>query len=99
MHPRTHSILSVQVRAHDRWNHPISDIRIIAFISIKEGTCSRCRVRLRRTIAEGVAAAAKAVELGIRSVVCKERSEEHTYELQPLMRIPYAVFSIKKKRK
>src|SRR3546814_9830973 len=27
-----------------------------------------------------------------------ERSEEHTSELQSLMRIPYAVFSLKKKR-
>src|SRR3546814_5832864 len=29
----------------------------------------------------------------------KERSEEHTSELQSLMRISYAVFSLKKKRK
>src|SRR3546814_10244360 len=27
------------------------------------------------------------------------RSEEHTYELQSLMRIPYAVFCLKKKKK
>src|SRR3546814_4835007 len=29
----------------------------------------------------------------------RQRSEEHTSELQPLMRIPYAVFCLKKKNK
>src|SRR3546814_5353945 len=32
-------------------------------------------------------------------VVCHERSEEHTSELQSLMRISYAVFCLKKKKK
>src|SRR3546814_9205843 len=30
---------------------------------------------------------------------CRERSEEHTSELQSLMRISYAVFCLKKKRR
>src|SRR3546814_6130835 len=30
---------------------------------------------------------------------CEERSEEHTSELQSLMRISYAVFCLKKKKK
>src|SRR3546814_4470829 len=31
--------------------------------------------------------------------ICRERSEEHTSELQSLMRISYAVFCLKKKHK
>src|SRR3546814_7887231 len=31
-------------------------------------------------------------------LVCEERSEEHTSELQSLMRISYAVFCLKKKK-
>src|SRR3546814_3192389 len=34
---------------------------------------------------------------GVRLVVAEERSEEHTSELQSLMRISYAVFRLKKK--
>src|SRR3546814_7613184 len=36
---------------------------------------------------------------GIRHVSGDERSEEHTSELQSLMRISYAVFCLKKKKK
>src|SRR3546814_1637936 len=34
-----------------------------------------------------------------RSTTCRSRSEEHTSELQSLMRISYAVFCLKKKTK
>src|SRR3546814_7673429 len=34
-----------------------------------------------------------------RCIACKLRSEEHTSELQSLMRISYAVFCLKKKKK
>src|SRR3546814_5247719 len=33
------------------------------------------------------------------SIITSSRSEEHTYELQSLMRISYAVFCLKKKKK
>src|SRR3546814_1829236 len=33
-----------------------------------------------------------------RRILCKSRSEEHTSELQSLMRISYAVFCLKKKK-
>src|SRR3546814_5747534 len=42
-------------------------------------------------------AAVKSMELGARVVTL--RSEEHTSELQSLMRISYAVFCLKKKTK
>src|SRR3546814_6592030 len=34
---------------------------------------------------------------GARGALCQQRSEEHTSELQSLMRISYAVFCLKKK--
>src|SRR3546814_2178523 len=40
---------------------------------------------------------APAVEAGLHAGEVRERSEEHTSELQSLMRISYAVFCLKKK--
>src|SRR3546814_9383788 len=37
--------------------------------------------------------------LAVRQIVTHGRSEEHTSELQSLMRIPYAVFCLKKKQR
>src|SRR3546814_6279956 len=38
------------------------------------------------------------VDVGVRRPVAAGRSEEHTSELQSLMRISYAVFCLKKKK-
>src|SRR3546814_4189794 len=51
------------------------------------GGIMRCDI-----IADGIVAAAKEVNLSVPL-----RSEEHTSELQSLMRISYAVFCLKKK--
>src|SRR3546814_1347162 len=40
-----------------------------------------------------------ATALGVTFTLCQSRSEEHTSELQSLMRISYAVFCLKKKKK
>src|SRR3546814_2096691 len=56
------------------------------------GGIMRCDI-----IAEGVVAAAREVKLAVPLVVRLGRSEEHTSELQSLMRISYAVFCLKKK--
>src|SRR3546814_3234527 len=50
----------------------------------------------RSQLATLIAAAGLTVREAMRS---KERSEEHTSELQSLMRISYAVFCLKKKKK
>src|SRR3546814_6744765 len=42
-------------------------------------------------------AAAQADDLALESRLAEQRSEEHTSELQSLMRISYAVFCLKKK--
>src|SRR3546814_5752149 len=56
--------------------------------------CSRCR-HARDEILEGLV---HEIDLGVvEAVVAGQRSEEHTSELQSLMRISYAVFCLKKK--
>src|SRR3546814_1094946 len=54
----------------------------------------------RRARTRGAAyalSAADAAEARVRNEVGRQRSEEHTSELQSLMRISYAVFCLKKK--
>src|SRR3546814_2385216 len=46
----------------------------------------------------GIGAGADQEKIGLRSVACVLRSEEHTSEPQSLMRISYAVFCLKKKQ-
>src|SRR3546814_8531137 len=41
----------------------------------------------------------ESVATGLRAIRARHRSEEHTSELQSLMRISYAVFCLKKKKK
>src|SRR3546814_7018127 len=50
--------------------------------------------------ADGQQAGGQRVEAaGVADLACAERSEEHTSELQSLMRISYAVFCLKKKNR
>src|SRR3546814_1158825 len=58
---------------------------------VRRSRCGRCRFQ-RRAAREGLK---EIVDTGRRW----RRSEEHTSELQSLMRISYAVFCLKKKKK
>src|SRR3546814_2205640 len=69
-----------------------------------------CKLWLVAQIPDAVAVAEQQIEAGVarcdgwqRFAVCacaeRARSEEHTSELQSLMRTPYAVFRLKKKNK
>src|SRR3546814_1904207 len=62
-----------------------------------------CRSRLRSAVGQqhelATSAAGKADVERLAPVFEDERSEEHTSELQSLMRISYAVFCLKKNRK
>src|SRR3546814_8312394 len=51
------------------------------------------------SIYAGIATATEAAVLGVTGSLILSRSEEHTSELQSLMRISYAVFCLKKKNK
>src|SRR3546814_4744703 len=55
----------------------------------------RCRASGRRTIVV-IVAQLSYIEHGSQEVLMAARSEEHTSELQSLMRISYAVFCLKK---
>src|SRR3546814_6484376 len=54
---------------------------------------------IARVIASGDARGRRTCLKGIDELIAGERSEEHTSELQSLMRISYAVFCLKKKTK
>src|SRR3546814_10334987 len=56
-------------------------------------------VRCRRVVQFGLMARARIDETARHLKLECVRSEEHTYELQSLMRISYAVFCLKKKSK
>src|SRR3546814_8099151 len=57
------------------------------------------RRRTRAVVDPDRAVEQLAEQPGFRTVEASERSEEHTSELQSLMRISYAVFRLKKKTK
>src|SRR3546814_1508288 len=58
-----------------------------------------CAGVLDRLSRSGPATACRAVRANVPAVVgFEQRSEEHTSELQSLMRISYAVFCLKKKK-
>src|SRR3546814_10502551 len=57
----------------------------------------RCRARPRRPCPEARPEAARTLQPN-RRLPGRRRSEEHTSELQSLMRISYAVFCLKKKK-
>src|SRR3546814_5490115 len=56
---------------------------------------SNCRKPERRASSPASVSGVSSKPLGVR----RKRSEEHTSELQSLMRISYAVFCLKKKKK
>src|SRR3546814_5022321 len=61
------------------------------------GTDARSAVRMGRHGAVTFRRIATAPDRGERGIARRGRSEEHTSELQSLMRISYAVFCLKKK--
>src|SRR3546814_6495627 len=74
-------------------------LRIAGLPHPAAGACAGDRAVIdRRTHLAALVAFAAAV-LPARSLRALERSEEHTSELQSLMRISYAVFCLKKKNK
>src|SRR3546814_9680319 len=55
--------------------------------------------QIAESLAEPVGAIVEAVKVALEHTAPELRSEEHTSELQSLMRISYAVFCLKKKNK
>src|SRR3546814_8953936 len=78
--------------------HEEEEVRVLTPTALGRGC--RCNIDHIRDVISRFPAdqrAEMADELGAISVDC--RSEEHTSELQSLMRISYAVFCLKKKKK
>src|SRR3546814_6561273 len=81
---------------------PIDEISAISRawrVGVVANAMHRCVavVRSARSIAAPVAAPGGVASRWHRASACPGRSEEHTSELQSLMRISYAVFCLKKK--
>src|SRR3546814_2830923 len=62
------------------------------------GACLRLEVQWGTTSRQHLYWKFLSVKRGVTDAVRKRRSEEHTSELQSLMRISYAVFCLKKKK-
>src|SRR3546814_7462516 len=82
-----------------------SDLPLSCFFRPFPGTTPRCRGRMFRTDAASMRRVTRARHLSCSKKHMKQgvfrevhRSEEHTSELQSLMRISYAVFCLKKKK-
>src|SRR3546814_1924528 len=78
--------------------------RLVAFVDEEQGVVGQIFEQRRRRLAGQAAGEETAVILDPRAASGRgdhlevERSEEHTSELQSLMRISYAVFCLKKKK-
>src|SRR3546814_3888434 len=87
-----------------------ADDPALAFARVEDRLASvHGEVALLRAAIEGLTAARENIEIPdyeptlgrteqVLGLCCKNRSEEHTSELQSLMRISYAVFCLKKKK-
>src|SRR3546814_3519665 len=82
--------------AHDRLQHrhAIEKIILVRARQLRVDHAERVEAEARR---DGEFDKGAALELG--RMLERSRSEEHTSELQSLMRISYAVFCLKKKNK
>src|SRR3546814_16843791 len=69
------------------------------FRSLAGSGCNTGRASQARPIPQAMIATAAASSVEALPRLSGERSEEHTSELQSLMRISYAVFCLKKKKK
>src|SRR3546814_1807905 len=79
--------------------YPIEDVNLdFEVLGMMPGNAEMVQVLLAASRSENVEMRASALELGGLTARVM-RSEEHTSELQSLMRISYAVFCLKKKTK
>src|SRR3546814_9709331 len=86
--------------------HQMTDARGIGADELEPGILCGARHRFAHRPLQGLAQGRDVLEqerhvedAEVVDVVAQDRSEEHTSELQSLMRISYAVFCLKKKNK
>src|SRR3546814_4500247 len=92
--------LSLPVRRHWAMNCVCERFMIAAVVNIEIGTLTNAIRASSGEIQNIIPSTAITVSSEVSSwlIVCCNRSEEHTSELQSLMRISYAVFCLKKKK-
>src|SRR3546814_12529542 len=92
---------SVRFLASAQQREEFGDVDVAAFVGEDAEHRTRARHDLAHHWGRGPARGALARTIGVAPglVDHHERSEEHTSELQSLMRISYAVFCLKKKNK
>src|SRR3546814_6455882 len=88
---------SFAAAALDNVTAPFTSLTMVASGSCSIRSETNCRISLAWEIAERSISIADAMPTGFDAA--ERRSEEHTSELQSLMRISYAVFCLKKKKK
>src|SRR3546814_7860300 len=82
-----------------RVRHEVIDVHDIVFVGIDEGQVDRDGIRRAAALAVDIADDQEIAKTRHAVITIGDRSEEHTSELQSLMRISYAVFCLKKKIK
>src|SRR3546814_9397366 len=95
----TEELATAAVEDPGRWEPVLHDVRQIGV----SGARAAALTRRLLSFARGDTAQVGSVDLnevvsGIEDMLRRTRSEEHTSELQSLMRISYAVFCLKKKK-
>src|SRR3546814_9761311 len=79
------------------WSSDVCSSDLFDRQKVSAGT--RKKIRLRKIVPSDTATSSRAVAKRSDCNASAPRSEEHTSELQSLMRISYAVFCLKKKTK
>src|SRR3546814_4493788 len=74
-------------------NEPVPELRNRSAVVLRKSSI----ITASDTLASGISTLVSATTSGLSADGSSSRSEEHTSELQSLMRISYAVFCLKKK--
>src|SRR3546814_1413225 len=94
------SLLFVPGDRPDRMEKALHSGADALILDLEDAVASEAKPEARKTVAAFLEAnASAALWVRINPLDGGERSEEHTSELQSLMRISYAVFCLKKKKK
>src|SRR3546814_10851988 len=86
-------------RAQERYLLLVTRLTVDSCIPIASATCRSVSGRICATPFRKKPSCCLTISLATLTIVRWRRSEEHTSELQSLMRISYAVFCLKKKNK
>src|SRR3546814_3946431 len=87
-----------QLIAHEFWNRQMADGVVQRILQARGKACAGSGALGEEIILLSVGFNGQIRNGQVRQTFARQRSEEHTSELQSLMRISYAVFCLKKKK-